>query len=186
MTFLETLALVFAGAIAYVGLSRRLPGNSAAPAPADLLTGEDPALLTNVPAGLLTDSGGSTPDALQAWANAIFKHEGGTPGDRNVRNNNPGNLKFAGQAGATGADAQGFAIFGSISDGWAALNRQLLKYVRDFPGYSILQIMAHYLGQTGAISPRVTSEGNPFTYAAAVASAVGVSPDATLKDTFGG
>lgn len=41
------------------------------------------------------------------------------------RNNNPGNLRYAGQAGATGQDPQGFAIFATAHDGWNALYRQI-------------------------------------------------------------
>jgi len=42
-----------------------------------------------------------------------------------VRNNNPGNLKFANQAGAIGADSRGFAIFDSPESGMAAMRRQI-------------------------------------------------------------
>ena len=45
---------------------------------------------------------------------------------RNLRNNNPGNLKFAGQAGAVGQDKDGFAIFSSMDAGVAA-QQALLK-----------------------------------------------------------
>lgn len=41
------------------------------------------------------------------------------------RNNNPGNLRYAGQVGATGKDAQGFAIFETPGAGWDALTRQI-------------------------------------------------------------
>jgi hypothetical protein len=36
------------------------------------------------------------------------------------------------------------------------------------------------------MNPQKTNQGDPFAYASAVASAVGVSTDATLKNTFGG
>lgn len=58
-------------------------------------------------------------------AQAIARYEGFQPGTRAYRNNNPGNLRFAGQTGATGKDGQGFAIFGSEADGWRALERQI-------------------------------------------------------------
>jgi hypothetical protein len=51
------------------------------------------------------------------------------PGSRGYRNNNPGNLKFANQPEATGADPQGFAIFPSIDAGQRAMDRQLRKNV---------------------------------------------------------
>lgn len=53
---------------------------------------------------------------------------GGTPATmRGLRNNNPGNLRYAGQTGAT-ADAQGFAVFPSLAAGIQAANRQLDLY----------------------------------------------------------
>ena len=55
-----------------------------------------------------------------------FAHLFGAP--RGLRNNNPGNLKFAGQPGAIGKDAQGFAIFRTPADGLAAMRRQLGLY----------------------------------------------------------
>ncbi len=49
---------------------------------------------------------------------------------RGLRNNNPGNLNFAGQAGATRESGPGgrFAVFGTMQEGIAALIRQLALY----------------------------------------------------------
>src|SRR5579859_4668324 len=117
---------------------------------------------------------------ITAWAQAIASFEGfNSPNSLPARNNNPGDLKYAGQPGATGADARGFAIFPDAASGWQALYRQLQKYVDDFPGYSILQMTAHYLGQS---VPTNNAEGNAFTYANFVAAALGVTPDTTLAD----
>ncbi len=69
------------------------------------------------PAGAI----GVIPQAVTDFAR-IFS----TP--RGLRNNNPGNLKFAGQPGAIGKDAQGFAIFGTPAEGVAAMRRQLGLY----------------------------------------------------------
>lgn len=187
---MEWLFIIGAVVVGTVSLSRRTFNMTAQPAPADDNSSTFPDLsisgdLFSIPDATGTSTAPAPDSTLQAWANAIFYHEGGQPGDRNVRNNNPGNLKFAGQAGATGADAQGFAVFGSMEAGWAALYRQLAKFIHDFPGYSILQIMTHYLGGN-PLNPQKTGEGDPFSYASAVASAVGVSTDATLKNTFGG
>lgn len=124
-------------------------------------------------------------DRLSQWAQAIFHFEGGQPGNLNVRNNNPGNLKFAGQPGATLGD-NGFAVFQSMDDGFAALNRQLQKYVSEFPNLTLTQLEAHYLGQSDYLNPRVTDQGNPFTYAGSIASKLGVSPNDTLQSIFGG
>jgi hypothetical protein len=46
---------------------------------------------------------------------------------RGIRNNNPGNLKFAGQAGAHQGD-DGFAVFNSMEEGVAASKHQLQLY----------------------------------------------------------
>lgn len=50
---------------------------------------------------------------------------------RGIRNNNPGNLNFAGQSGATkeGGENGRFAVFDSMRDGIAALHRQIKLYV---------------------------------------------------------
>jgi hypothetical protein len=118
-------------------------------------------------------------DFISTWASAIAQFEGfNTSGSRPSRDNNPGDLKFAGQPGATGQDPQGFAVFPDAPTGWQALYNQLNAYVSEFPAYSILQIMAHYLGQSTATSD---AQGNAFTYASFVAQALGVDPSTTLE-----
>jgi hypothetical protein len=118
-------------------------------------------------------------DFISTWADAIARFEGFyTAGSRPQRNHNPGDLKFAGQSGAVGQDSAGFAIFPDDATGFQALYNQLNKYVRDFPGYSLLQIMAHYLGQSTATSD---AQGNAFAYAGSVADALGVPTTATLS-----
>ena len=188
MTPIEVFALLGAGLLVWLASQSSAVNNSAGTdvntdGAGDVNSGTvtPPATADNSPA---TTS--SSPSALETWANAIFHFEGGGPLDRNVRNNNPGNLKFAGQPGATGADADGFAIFSSFDLGFAALIRQLQKYVNVFPSLNFTQIQAHYLGQSDYLTPKVTAQGNPFTYADAVAKALGVNPDATLQNTFGG
>lgn len=49
---------------------------------------------------------------------------------RGIRNNNPGNLNYVGQAGATkeGGENGRFAVFESMKDGISALHRQLQLY----------------------------------------------------------
>lgn len=51
---------------------------------------------------------------------------------RGIRNNNPGNLNFAGQSGATkeGGESGRFAVFESMEHGVAALYRQLQLYFK--------------------------------------------------------
>ena len=54
---------------------------------------------------------------LQDLANAIANFEGfNVSGSVAQRNNNPGNLMYAGQAGAS-QGANGFAVFDSVGDG---------------------------------------------------------------------
>ena len=123
-------------------------------------------------------------DFIPAWANVIAQFEGfNSPGSRPARNNNPGDLKFAGQAGAVGADPGGFAVFPDPITGFQALYRQLQKYVTDFPNFTILDITAHYLGQ---VTPTVNAQGDAFTYAAAVASGLGVDISTTLGQLASG
>jgi hypothetical protein len=124
-------------------------------------------------------------DKIQAWAQAIADFEsGGDPNALNYRNNNPGNLKYAGQVNATGQDSRGFAVFPTMQDGWNALVAQLDKYVRVHPDYSLLQLTTLYLGGNPN-APVVTGEGNPFTYAQSVAAKLGVSVNDTLRQIFG-
>lgn len=121
---------------------------------------------------------------IQAWAQAIATFEGFyQSGTVAQRNNNPGNLKFAGQSGASGKDSSGFAIFPDVGTGWQALYNQLASYVSQFPNYTILQIMARYLGQS---VPTVDTQGNAFTYASNVANALGVTTDTTLATLASG
>lgn len=79
---------------------------------------------------------------LTLLAEAIKQHEGWFPGSRSYRNNNPGNLMYAGQAGAIGADDAGFAIFDSYQDGWNALLNQLQLYAER--GLTIGQMLEIY------------------------------------------
>lgn len=64
--------------------------------------------------------------SIQDLMNYIANMEGfNTSGTLADRNNNPGNLKYVGQAGAIGQDSRGFAIFDSVESGWNALQRQI-------------------------------------------------------------
>ena len=129
-------------------------------------------------------SEGGAMASLTDWANAIFHFEGGNKGDLNVRNNNPGNLKYSGQTGATGADSRGFAVFSSFDAGLAALVADLQAKVNKYPDYTLLQIMTRYLGGN-VKNPQVTAEGDPYKYANYVAGKLGVSTSDTLADIFG-
>ncbi len=56
---------------------------------------------------------------IDALAMAIFHYEGQKPTDRNMRNNNPGNLRASPLPNAK--DAGGYCVFESFGVGWAAL-----------------------------------------------------------------
>jgi len=60
---------------------------------------------------------------LEAFADGIMHHEGWVLGSRSWRNRNPGNLRptHAGQE----QDAQGYRVFPSLVDGYAALLAEL-------------------------------------------------------------
>lgn len=101
----------------------------------------------------------------------------GTPaGDmkvpRGIRNNNPGNLNYAGQAGATKEEGPSgrFAVFSSMEEGIAALVKQLQRYT----GRGIDTIRE--LVNTYAPS----SENDTGAYMAALSKSVGVGTDDKL------
>lgn len=123
----------------------------------------------------------STIDTL---ASAIARMEGFTAGrGRGVVNNNPGNLRdYRTAAGAWAIwpglphDDAGFPRFPSVSDGWAALKRDLgLKSAR---GMTLQQII-------GAWAP--ASDGNDTAgYLANVSAWTGLRPDQTLDGAAAG
>ncbi|MCU5775127.1 hypothetical protein N5923_23285 [Erwiniaceae bacterium BAC15a-03b] len=83
-------------------------------------------------------SGTTIGDKILKWWHGISGTGGsdnvytayGTSAPRGIRNNNPGNLNYAGQAGATkeGGNNGRFAVFQTMQDGVAALHRQLKLY----------------------------------------------------------
>lgn len=122
-----------------------------------LQSGNTPAPAANVPA-----SGGKGATGTPASPTA----------PRGIRNNNPGNLNFAGQAGATkegGANGR-FAVFGSTQEGVAALVRQIGLYVGRGKN-TIRKILEVY-------APGF--ENNTGAYITAVSNALGIGPDDPL------
>lgn len=114
---------------------------------------------------------------ISKFAEAIKTHEGFYPGSRSFRNNNPGNLKYAAQAKATGRDAAGFAIFASYVDGWEALRNQIMLCINGksriyFPTMTITQFFQSYAPSS--------DNNNPLQYAQAVAAEVGITVDSTM------
>ena len=116
---------------------------------------------------------------VDQWAEGISQYEQGSkPDARSVRNNNPGNLKYAKQFGATGYDKDGFAVFENRELGMKALKEQLQRNLERHPDYTLTQHMHAYLGGTG--EPKATAEGDPIAYAAFLSKHMGLDPDSRL------
>jgi hypothetical protein len=111
---------------------------------------------------------------VQTIASTIQQVEGYYPGSLSYSNNNPGNLIYAGQAGAT-RGAGGFAQFSTYQDGLDALNNQIQLYAGR--GLTIQQMMNTYAPASAG--------NNPAAYANQVAGALGVGPDTALTDLSG-
>lgn len=62
--------------------------------------------------------------------------------NRSQKNNNPGNLRYAGQKEATGKDDKGYAIFPTPQAGWRALHAQIRLDQRR--GLTLEQFIAKY------------------------------------------
>jgi hypothetical protein len=126
--------------------------------------------------------GSISPAAVNSLAQAIQQQEGYYPGSVAYRNNNPGNLVYAGQAGAS-PGVGGFAAFDSYADGYQALQNQItLDATRgtDVNG-----------NPTGTVAQLLTSwappsENDTATYIANVSAATGYDPDAPLSSLDGG
>ena len=114
---------------------------------------------------------------INTVATAVQTQEGYYPGTLAYTNDNPGNLVFAGQAGAT-QGAGGFAAFPDYATGYNALLNQInLDASR---GYTILQFTTKYLGGDPN-NPGVAPGGDPNVYAANIAAAAGVTPNDLLS-----
>jgi hypothetical protein len=119
---------------------------------------------------------GMNPLALNAIAQAIQTQEGYYPGSLSYQNNNPGNLVFAGQPGAT-AGPGGFAVFSTYAAGYQAeLNQINLDAVRgtDVNGNPIDNV-ADLLSSWAPPSANDTA-----TYISNVTAATGYDPSAPL------
>jgi hypothetical protein len=117
----------------------------------------------------------SSPNAA-IIANTIQQVEGYYPGSLAYTNNNPGNLIFVGQAGAT-QGAGGFASFPSYDAGYQALLNQIQNYANR--GLTIDQMMNLY-------APAGQGSNNPTAYANTIAGALGVSTDTTVANALAG
>jgi hypothetical protein len=108
---------------------------------------------------------------INTVAQTIQQVEGWTPGSVSQRNNNPGNLKCAGQPGLVGCDSSNFAIFPDYATGYQALENQIsLDASR---GLTIAQFTQKYAPASDA--------NNPSSYAATIANAAGVTVNDPLS-----
>lgn len=112
--------------------------------------------------------------------------EGTNPGDRNARNNNPGNLIYVGQKGATGKDSGGYAIFPDFATGLQAATDQInLDLTRGTdavgrPTTTLAQLIASW-------SPGNAAGNTPAgmqSYINTVASRTGLDPNADLASAL--
>lgn len=90
--------------------------------------------------------------------------------------NNPGNLMYAGQPGASGTTGS-LATFDSYSDGYQAMLRQIQLDANN--GMSISDMMNSW-------APASVPGNDPTAYAGYVASALGVDPSTPVLSTFTG
>jgi len=112
------------------------------------------------------------PGTAETIAAAIQQQEGYYPGSLAYINNNPGNLIYAGQAGATQGQG-GFAKFPDYNTGYQALLNQIQLYASR--GMTIQQMMNMY-------APAGQGGNDPVLYAQNVSAAVGATPDTVLTD----
>jgi hypothetical protein len=120
-------------------------------------------------------------DALDNIMQAIFQKEGGHPGNRNIVNNNPGDVKSA--ANMTGT-AGGYATFADIGDGWDALKAWIQSHISAHPDWDFYDTFDYYLrGSTTA--PSNDKQGNSDAYAEYVANYAGFDPTQTVSSALG-
>ena len=124
-----------------------------------------------------------TPNGATVIANTIQQVEGYIGpsaqypnGTLAYQNNNPGNLIFVGQPGAT-QGVGGFAAWPTYQDGDNALISQIQNYASR--GLTIDQMMAIY-------APAGQGSNNPTAYAQQIADALGVSTDTTVAAAISG
>ena len=121
-----------------------------------------------------------TRELLVKFCSAIRDFEG-LPGDRNYRNNNPGNVKaspvgYAPLYGKVGVDKDNFAVFRDYATGWLYLQNYVLAKVKKYPQWTILDFFNHYAPE---------SDNNPTKrYAEFVAHRCGVDIHTNVKSLF--
>lgn len=107
---------------------------------------------------------------LNTMCLAIRDYEG-APGDRNYRNNNPGNCRYSSVGylpiyGYVGKDPQNFAIFKDYATGFMYLQNLVKHKIHQNPNQTLVQFMEIY-------AP-VTDNNDPITYAKFIGKRLGV------------
>lgn len=115
---------------------------------------------------------------LEAFCTAIRDFEGG-PGDRNYRNNNPGNCRYSSVGydpsyGNVGRDPQNFAIFKDYETGFRYLKNLVKEKIEASPNEDMYAFFANYAPSTDGNNPRL--------YALHVAKQIGVLVDTPVKN----
>lgn len=116
---------------------------------------------------------------LDLWCEAIKDHEGWYEGSRSYVNNNPGNLRYAGQMLAIKADNKNFCVFPTYQDGYMALRNMLVNACTGKsqiynPEMSLIDFYNKYAPSS--------DNNDPNAYAEAVAKAMGVDPSIQIKN----
>ena len=120
-------------------------------------------------------------DKLTEWALAIQKFEGYFKGSLSFKNNNPGNIRYAGMYAAMALrnDGNNFCVFESYEKGFEALKILLKRAASGLssiykPDDTLLQFYSKY-------AP--SSDGNhPLTYATYIAKRIGVTVNTKIKE----
>lgn len=121
---------------------------------------------------------------LDSFCQAIRDYEG-APGDRNYRNNNPGNCRYSAYGylpiyGKVGKDSDGFAVFKDYPTGWLYLENFIKSKVHDFPNITFYQFFEGVPGVWPGYAP--ASDNNvPSKYAEYVAKICQVSPTSAIS-----
>lgn len=119
------------------------------------------------------------PSKIYKLATFIRDYEG-KPGDRNYRNNNPGNVKYnptgyLAKYGKVTKDKDGFAVFETYDLGWLYLCNMLLSWAKGAKGeWTILRVMKTYAPSS--------DNNDPVAYANYVSRELGIPSSTKLKE----
>ena len=114
---------------------------------------------------------------LNTFCTAIRDNEG-VPGDRNYRNNNPGNCKFSDKGylpkyGTVTEDKDGFAVFKDYATGWLYLQNLVRSKIELHPNQTIYGFFCEYAPSS--------DNNDPLNYAQFVARRCGLTVDTPVK-----